>query len=115
MGKVEAIIKSEIMRLAKREMREITIPLARDVRLLKRVASQIRKSVLSLARSAANQQKQLAKREILFEASPEEIKRSRFSPRLLQSLRRHLGVTQKELALLAGVTCVECSSRGCTL
>jgi len=37
-------------------------------------------------------------------ATPEEVKVSRFSPRLIQSLRRHLGITQKELAVLSGVT-----------
>jgi DNA-binding transcriptional regulator YiaG len=38
------------------------------------------------------------------EAAPEEVKMSRFSPRLIRSLRGHLGITQKELAILAGVT-----------
>ena len=35
MGKIEAIIKSEIVRLAKREIRKISVPLGRDVRALK--------------------------------------------------------------------------------
>ncbi len=104
MGKVESIIKSEIVRLTKREMRKISIPLGRDVRLLKNTVSHIRKSVLSLERFAALQQKALTKREVRLEASPEEIKKSRFSPQLLQSLRKHLGITQKDLAVLAGVT-----------
>jgi len=34
MGKLEATIKSEIVRLAKREMRKTSVPLGRDVRLL---------------------------------------------------------------------------------
>ena len=38
------------------------------------------------------------------EATPEEVKLSRFSPRLIRSLRGHLEITQKELAILAGVT-----------
>ena len=108
MGKVESIIKSEIIRLAKGEMRKVSIPLGRDVRLLKNTVSQLRKSVLSLERFAANQQKELSKElskdEIRLEAQPEEIKQSRFSPRLLQSLRKRLGITQKELAILAGVS-----------
>ena len=104
MGKVESIIKSEIIRLAKGEMRKVSIPLGRDVRLLKNTVSQLRKSVLSLERFAAHQQKELSKREIRLEAQPEEIKQSRFSPRLLQSLRKRLGITQKELAILAGVS-----------
>ena len=104
MGKVESIIKSEIIRLAKREVRQVSVPLGGDVRSLKNTASQLRKSVLSLERFAAHQQKELSKREIRLEAPPEEIKQSRFSPRLLQSLRKRLGITQKELAILAGVT-----------
>jgi DNA-binding transcriptional regulator YiaG len=104
MGKVGSIIKSEIIRLAKRELSKVSNPLGRDVRLLKNMISPLRKSVLSLERFAAHQQKELSNREIRIEAPPEEIKQSRFSPRLLQSLRKRLGITQGELAILAGVT-----------
>lgn len=104
MGKVGSIIKSEIIRLAKGEMRKVSIPLGRDVRLLKNTVSQLHKSVLSLERFAAHQQRELSKREIRLEAPPEEIKNARFSPGLIQSLRKRLGITQKELAILAGVT-----------
>ena len=104
MGKIGSIIKSEIERLAKREMRQVSVPLGRDVRSLKNKVSQLRKSVLSLERFTAQKQKELSNREIRLEAPPEEIKQSRFSPRLLQSLRKRLGITQKELAILAGVS-----------
>jgi len=59
---------------------------------------------LSLERLAAEQQKELGKGRVPLEASPEEVKGSRFSPRLIGTLRKRLGVTQKEMALLAGVT-----------
>ena len=104
MGKVGSIINSKIIRLARTEMRKVSIPLKRDVRLLKNMVSPLRKSVLSLERFAAQKQKELSKREIQLDAPPEEIKQSRFSPRLLQSLRKRLGITQKELAILTGVT-----------
>lgn len=104
MGKVEGIIKSEILRLAKREIRKISVPLGRDVRSLKSVVSQIRKTVMALERLATQQQKELSKRKVPLEATPEEIKISRFSPRLIRSLRKRIGVTQKELATLCGVT-----------
>ena len=104
MGKVEGIIKSEIVRLAKREIRKISIPLAQDVRSLKSVVSQIRKTVMAIERFATHQQKELSKTKTPLEATPEEIKISRFSPRLIRSLRNRLGITQKELAILAGVT-----------
>jgi DNA-binding transcriptional regulator YiaG len=104
MGKLEVTIKSEIVRLAKREMRKTSVPLGRDVRLLKSTVSQLRKTVLALERFAAQQQKELKKRKIPLEATPEEVKKSRFSPALIRSLRESLGISQKELAILTGVT-----------
>ncbi len=104
MAKFETIIKSEIVRLAKREVRKISVPLGRDVRSLKAVVSQLRKAVFTLQRITTSQQKELEKVKTPLEASPEEVKESRFSPRLIRSLRRHLGITQKELAILTGVT-----------
>jgi DNA-binding transcriptional regulator YiaG len=104
MGKLEGIIKSEIVRLAKREIRKISIPLGKDVRLLKNTVSELRKMVSSLERFAAHQESELRKKKALLEASPEEVKVSRFSPRLIKSLRKRLSITQKELAILTGVT-----------
>ena len=102
MGMLEATIKKEIVRLAKREIRSTLAPLGRDVRLLKSTVSQIRKAVLVLERFAAQQQKELGKRKVPLEATPEEVKKSRFSPALIRSLRKNLGISQKELAILAG-------------
>ena len=104
MAKMESLIKSEIIRLAKREICKISVPLSRDVRLLKGTVSQIRKSVLALQRFAAQQERQRPEHEVTLAASSEEVKKSRFSPGLLRSLRKKLGITQRELAILAGVT-----------
>jgi DNA-binding transcriptional regulator YiaG len=104
MGKVEGVIKSEMVRLAKREIRKISVPLGRDVRSMKSTVSQLRKAVSALERIAATQQKVLEKGEMPLEAAPEEVKVSRFSPRLIRSLRGHMGITQRELAILTGVT-----------
>ncbi len=101
---LEATIKSEIVRLAKREIRKTLVPLGRDVRLLKSAVSQLRKTVLAVVRFVAQQQKNLRKRKMTLEATPEEVKKSRFSPALIRSLRKNLGIRQKELAILAGVT-----------
>jgi len=104
MGKLEGMIKSEIVRLAKRETRKVSLPLSRDVRTLKSVVSQLRKSVLALEKWTAHQQKELRRDKIPLEGTPDEVKKSRFSPRLIRSLRKRLGITQKEMATLAGVT-----------
>jgi len=103
MGKLEGIIKDEIIRLAKREMRIKFVPLRRDVRLLKITASQLRKSVLSLQRVVSQQERQKGP-TLAPEVTPEDMKKARFSPRLIKSLRKHLGVSQREMAKLAGVT-----------
>jgi len=103
MGKVEAIIKSEIVRLAKREMRRVATPLRRDIRSLKSTVSQLRKTVLDLERFNALQKKERDKQPPL-KAAPEEVETSRLSPRLIRSLRKRLGLSQRNLARLAGVT-----------
>ena len=102
MGKLESTIKFEIERLAKREIHKVSVPLKRDVRSLKITLSQLRKAVLPLERFAADRQKELAKQGIPLEVSAEELKMSRFSPRLIKTLRKKLKITQKELANLVG-------------
>jgi DNA-binding transcriptional regulator YiaG len=104
MGKMESIIRSEVQRLAKREIHKTSAPMTRDIRQLKNEVSQLRKIVLLLERSTAHQRKLLGKREKTLEAPPEEVKASRFSPRLIRSLRRHFGISQRELAILADVS-----------
>jgi len=104
MPKIESIIKSEIIRLSSREMRKVSVPLRKDVRLMKGAVSQLRKSVSEIQRFIAQQEKLKPKEKKPLMVSPEEVEMSRFSPRLLQILRKNLGITQKELAILAGVT-----------
>jgi len=104
MGKMESIIKSEIQRLAKREIHKTSSSMAQDIRLLKSNVSKLRKTVMLLERSIASQKKGSSLKKEELEASPEEVKASRFSPRLFRSLRRHLGISQRELAVLVGVS-----------
>ena len=103
MGKLEGIIKDEIIRLAKKEMRKSFVPLNRDVRSLKGIVSQLRKSVLILQRLMDQQEKQMGPKPVP-EVTPDDMKKARFSPRLIKTLRKHLGASQREMAKLAGVT-----------
>jgi DNA-binding transcriptional regulator YiaG len=104
MGKLESTIKIEIVRLARRELRKVVVPLGRDVRALKVTASQLRKTVSALERFAARRDSELMSEKVKLQTSPEEMQKSRFSPRLIRRLRQRLGITQKELATLSGVT-----------
>ncbi len=103
MGKLEGIIKDEIIRLAKREMRMHFVRLRRDVRSLKIIASQLHKSVLILQNFVSLREKQMGPKPVP-EVTAEDMKKARFSPRLIKSLRKHLGVSQREMAKIAGVT-----------
>ena len=71
---------------------------------MKGVLSQLKKTVVGIQRFVAQQEKTMKGQKPPLEAPPEEVKKARFSPRLIKSLRKHLGVTQKEMATLAGVT-----------
>jgi len=104
MGNLEATIRSEIIRLARREMRKVTVPLHRDVRNLKNIVSTFRKSIVALERFSTEWRNEWSAKKAHLKATPEEVKEARFSPRLIRLLRKRLGITQKELAILTGVT-----------
>jgi len=103
MGKIESMIKSEIQRLARREIRSTFRPLKRGVRAMRLKLSSLAKGFSSLNRITKDQIKPATERFKL-EALPEEIKISRFSPARIRSLRQKKGLSQKELGMLAGVS-----------
>ena len=104
MDKIGSVIKSEIVRLAGKELRAVCGPLGRDVRQLKRKVSQLRKIITPLSKAAAEWSKQAMSTKAELGASEEEVKAARFSPRLIRSLRTRLGISQDELGALVGVT-----------
>ena len=106
MGKMEATLKSEIVRLANKELRTVCRPLSRNVRQLKKKVSQLRKAVLGLEKAASLWQKQFGTQQTLLQASEEEVTSARFSAGLIRKLRTRLGLSQQELGTLAGVTAV---------
>ena len=104
MGKVESSIKSEIQRLARREVRGVYLPLRRDVRAMRLRLSGLSKSFALLDRVAKEKLRQDESKKFQLEASTDEVKISRFSPAQIRNLRKKLGLSQRGLALLAGVT-----------
>ena len=104
MGKIEQTLKSEITRLAKKQLRATCLPLTRDVRQLKRTVSALRKTVAVLAKLGAEFQAQRTVERARLAAVPEEVSTARISPLLIKKLRRRLGITQGELATLVGVS-----------
>jgi DNA-binding transcriptional regulator YiaG len=104
MGKMEQTLKSEIVRLAKKQLRATCVPLAREVRQLKRIVRELCRTVRPLKALGAELEAQRAAELAKLEAAPEEVKAARLSPRLIKKLRQKLGISQGEMATLVGVS-----------
>jgi len=100
LGKLESTIKSEIQRLAKREIRGTFIPLRREVRAVRLKLSSLSKGILSLNRMTKELHLEEAKPNL--EATPEEVKASRLTPDRIRGLRKKLGISMRELGILTG-------------
>ncbi len=104
MGKVEDVIKSEIARLTRKQLRADVVPLTRDVRELKRTVSRLTKTVDALERVVSRQERARQQELGQLRAAEDEVKKARLSPGLIQKLRKRLGLTQSALATLVGVS-----------
>ena len=100
LGKLESTIKSEIQRLAKREIRATFVPLRREVRGMRLKLSSLSKGVSSLNRLTKELHLEEAKPKL--EATPDEVKASRLTPDRIRGLRRKLGISMRELGVLTG-------------
>ena len=104
MGKIENIVKSEILRLAKKEVRAVFLPLRREVWKIRLNLSHLAKNFHSLERTTKEQIRRGESKKLKLEASVEEAKASRFTPERIRLLRKKLGISQKDLGILAGVS-----------
>jgi len=102
MGKMEGTIKSEILRLAKREVRAAFLPLRREVWGMRLKLSALSKGFAALNRQAKELRQGKARPKL--EASPEEVKASRLTPERIRNLRKKKGISQRELGILTGAT-----------
>lgn len=101
MGKMEQTLRSEIRRLAKKEVRAVCDPLIREVRALRREVRNLRKTVATVGEAVPER---AAAGEPSLQADPEEVDRARFSPGLIRKLRKRHHITQADLAKLLGVS-----------
>ena len=102
MAKIESVIKAEIVRLAKREMRSAFLPMKREVRQMSIRVSGLSKAITSLNRLTKDLG--LEKRKPKLEASLEEVKTSRLTPERIRGLRKKLGISQREMGILTGAS-----------
>ncbi len=103
-AKLEQVLKSEIIRLAKKQIRVVCIPLARAVRQVKRRVSQMNETVAALDKMRAELEARKAATGVKLEAPEEKVKAARLSPLLIKKLRTRLGLSQGQLACLVGVS-----------
>ena len=100
MGKLESTIKSEIQRLAKREIRTTFIPLRKEIRTMRLKLSGLSRGITSLNRMTKELHLQEPKPKLV--ATPEEVKASRLTPNRIRGLRKKLGISMRELGILMG-------------
>ncbi len=100
MGKLESTIKSEIQRLAKREIRSTFLPLRKEVRAMRLRVSGLSKGITSLNR--VTKELHLGEVKPKLDATPEEVKASRLTPDRIRGLRKKLGISMRDLGVLTG-------------
>lgn len=104
MAKFESTFREEVSRLARKEIRKAGGPLKKDVVRLKHVAIDLSRRVAAIEKSLAPLVKAHARRPVSVSVTEAQVESSRMSPVLIKKLRKRLGITQSDLALLAGVS-----------
>jgi DNA-binding transcriptional regulator YiaG len=100
MPNIAALLKSEITRLAKREVRKEVAPLRKITAGHRREIAQLKRTLASLQRTT----RQLAKPSASAEVSVSGDRPVRFVAKGLVSLRKRLGLSADQMARLLGVS-----------
>jgi DNA-binding transcriptional regulator YiaG len=100
MPNLAALLKSEISRLAKKEVRKEVLPLRKVAAGYRREIAQLKRTLASLQRTT----KQLAKPRSSSVVSVRAERSVRFVAKGLVSLRKRLGISADQMARLLGVS-----------
>jgi DNA-binding transcriptional regulator YiaG len=103
-AKLETVIKEAIARGARRQVRVGVTPLRREVVRLRRKVTDLQATVTTLRRNAVGWKRLMEAASAIPHVSEEDAKAARLSPRLIESVRRRLGLSQMALARLVGVS-----------
>jgi DNA-binding transcriptional regulator YiaG len=115
MANIESTIKSEIERLTKKQLKKTVTPLRKTLVALKKEISGLRKTLQLMEKAEIRSAKEAPAIRVIptpvpisVEPAPEKDRKAkvktRVNPAMIQALRKKLGITQKELAALAGVS-----------
>lgn len=104
MGKMEKIIRDEIGRLAKKEIRKFFGPIKKENTELKRKVKKLERRIATLTKTLPEKKK--PKKAPIGEvaASEAEVKTARISPKWIRNLRKRLNISQHDLAELMAVS-----------
>ena len=101
MPNIAALLKSEISRLSRREIRKEVQPLRKSAAAHRREIAALKRTIAALERRS----RQISKRATVAPGTPgAEEKSTRFVAKGLVSLRKRLGLTAAEFARLLGVS-----------
>jgi len=107
MTDIAKVLKEEIARLARKEVKKTVGPLRVRLLSLTRMVSRQANKIKDLERALTRQNKLVAAARPVPEPAPEEeVKKARISPRLIKSQRKRLKLKQAEFARLLGVSVV---------
>lgn len=106
MPDIGKVLKDEIRRLARKELRAATGALVDENRALKRSVSDLKKRVAQLERANSRISKHVSATQAKETqgAAEEAAPRARISSRTIVALREKLGLTQAEFGALVGVS-----------
>lgn len=104
MGKMEEVLKAEILRLTKKQFRTTVYPLAKDVRELKRTVGRLEKLIGRLEGAARDRTTIEKSGRPTFQVTQKEVKVARISSRAIKNIRKKFGISQEKLAALLNVS-----------
>ena len=104
MGKIEAVVRDEIARLARKEIRQQVEPLRGEVRDLKRRIVKLEKLAQPIHKEIKKRREAKLESMASLRAPEEEVKAARITAAWVSNLRMKLNLSQAELANLLGVS-----------
>lgn len=103
MPNVATVLREEICRLARKEVRQQVDPLKKSNAELRRTVAALKKDIADLGRSLRFLQQQ-EKRRLQTPPDSDQGKAVRFSPKWVRADRKRLGLSAKDYARLVGVS-----------
>jgi DNA-binding transcriptional regulator YiaG len=103
MPNMATVLRDEIARLARKELRNYAEGLKKASTQHRRDIAQLKRQVLKLERQVSQLDRQTPKKASVAQASPDAVP-SRFTAKGLRSQRQRLGLSAADYAKLAGVT-----------